>query len=57
MKPFDEAFLWVVHAEGGFVNHPDDPGGATNRGVSLRAVQFRDKDGDGELDFDLDGGS
>jgi len=55
MKPFDEAFLWVVHAEGGFVNHPDDPGGATNRGVSLRAVKLRDKDGDGHLDFDLDG--
>ncbi len=55
MKPFDEAFLWVVHVEGGFVNHPDDPGGATNRGVSLRAVKMRDKDKDGVLDFDLDG--
>ena len=55
MTPFDEAFLWVVIAEGGFVNNPDDPGGPTNRGVSLRAVKFRDKDKDGELDFDLDG--
>lgn len=55
MTPFDEAFLWVVIAEGGFVNNPNDPGGATNRGVSLRAVKLRDKDKDGRLDFDLDG--
>lgn len=55
MNVFDEAFLWVVIAEGGFVDNPHDPGGATNRGVSLRAVRFRDKDRDGHLDFDLDG--
>jgi lysozyme family protein len=55
MSPFDEAFLWVVIAEGGFVNNPRDPGGPTNRGVSLRAVKLRDKDKDGRLDFDLDG--
>lgn len=55
MSPFDEAFLWVVVAEGGFVNNPNDPGGPTNRGVSLRAVKLRDKDKDGKLDFDLDG--
>lgn len=55
MSPFDEAFLWVVIAEGGFVNNPNDPGGPTNRGVSLRAVKLRDKDNDGRLDFDLDG--
>jgi lysozyme family protein len=30
--------------EGGFVNDPRDPGGATNRGVSLREVQRMDAD-------------
>ena len=48
----------------GFVNHPDDPGGATNWGISLRFLrefvdldaadpftrEAFDKDGDGDLD-------
>lgn len=53
-NPFLTAFEWVVAAEGGFVNLPQDPGGATKYGVSLRAVRLRDADKDGRLDFDLD---
>lgn len=29
----------VVRLEGGYVNNPKDPGGATNMGVTLRALQ------------------
>ena len=51
--PWETAFEWVVMAEGGYVKDPNDPGGATNLGVSLRAVRLRDADKDGRLDFDL----
>lgn len=53
---FDRAFAIVVDHEGGFVNHPRDPGGATNRGVSLRYARTRgllfDLDRDGDVDED-----
>ena len=32
--------LAVVAVEGGFVDHPSDPGGATNHGVTERADQL-----------------
>jgi len=48
------ALPWIFYAEGGFSNVPEDGGGPTNRGVSLRAVKLRDFDRDGQLDFDLD---
>lgn len=32
---FDHALEHVLLHEGGFVDHPDDPGGATNKGVTL----------------------
>lgn len=34
--PFDAALAEVLRHEGGYVNHPSDPGGRTNRGVTQR---------------------
>jgi len=34
MSDFDRALAFVLHHEGGFVDHPDDPGGATNMGIT-----------------------
>jgi lysozyme family protein len=39
MTKFDDLFQEVLAAEGGFVDHPADPGGATNYGISLRFLQ------------------
>jgi lysozyme family protein len=33
---FDQALEAILHHEGGFVNHPKDPGGMTNLGVTKR---------------------
>ena len=33
---FRAALPFVLRWEGGFVHHPDDPGGATNQGVTQR---------------------
>lgn len=55
MSSFDLALPVILRHEGGFVNHPNDPGGATNYGVSLRWLKsLGDLDGDGWLDGDLD---
>lgn len=43
---------FILSYEGGFVNDPDDAGGATNKGVTIatwRKVGY-DKDGDGDID-------
>ena len=36
---FDKCFDMLLKHEGGFVNHPEDPGGATNLGVTKRVMQ------------------
>lgn len=33
---FDQAFERLIGHEGGYVNHPDDPGGETNFGITKR---------------------
>jgi lysozyme family protein len=32
---FDAVAPWLLAHEGGFVNHPKDPGGATNMGITI----------------------
>lgn len=54
---FDIAVETVLAHEGGFVDDPVDPGGATNYGISLRFLRANgalDRDGDGHPDGDLD---
>lgn len=54
---FDAAIRFTLRHEGGFNHHPNDPGGATNYGISLRALKQAgdaalavfDVDQDGEL--------
>ena len=39
MKTITEIATEIVAREGGFVNDPDDPGGATNHGVTLQTLR------------------
>jgi lysozyme family protein len=39
---FDEAFEKLIGHEGGYVNHPNDPGGETKFGISKRAYPAED---------------
>lgn len=39
---FDEAFERLIGHEGGFVDHPSDPGGATKYGISRRSYPGED---------------
>ena len=36
---FDECLAHILRSEGGYVNHPQDPGGETNLGVTRRVWQ------------------
>ena len=42
----------IVRREGGYVNDPDDPGGATNHGVTIHTMRRLGADltGDGKVD-------
>ena len=51
---FDEAFKELLKIEGGFVDHPDDPGGATNHGVTVSVARAAGYTGDmRDLSIDL----
>lgn len=39
MAEFSQAINLVMGNEGGFINHPSDPGGATNFGISMRFLK------------------
>lgn len=56
MTVFERAVAIVLRHEGIFSDDPDDPGGPTNYGISLRFLQgmVLDLDGDGWMDGDLD---
>ncbi|MGA0615214.1 holin-associated N-acetylmuramidase [Paracoccus sp. KR1-242] len=52
MKTIDQIAAEIVAREGGYVNDPDDPGGATKYGVTLATLQRlgMDRTGDGKVD-------
>lgn len=54
MASFENAIPVLLKHEGGYVDNPADPGGATNYGVSLRFLadypDIGDFDGDGDVD-------
>ena len=45
MKLFDVAVEAILKSEGGLVDHPHDPGGLTNMGISLRAYPDLGREG------------
>jgi lysozyme family protein len=57
MADFNKAIEITLGHEGGYVNHPNDPGGATQYGISLRFLKSEspllgDVDNDGDVDAD-----
>ena len=45
---------FILSWEGGYVNDPDDVGGATNKGITIATWRLHgcDNDGDGDIDAD-----
>jgi lysozyme family protein len=54
MSNFEKAIPVLLQHEGGYVNNPNDPGGATNYGVSLRFLKDYPEIGDFDHDGDVD---
>jgi len=54
MQNVQEIARAIVVREGGFVNHPNDPGGATNLGVTIGTLRRLGMDLDGDRDVDID---
>jgi len=57
MTSFAKAMAFTEQWEGGFIDDPIDPGGATKYGISLRFLrglspELGDVDGDGDIDAD-----
>ena len=54
MLSIDDIVSNILRREGGFVNDPDDPGSATNHGVTILTLKRLgiDIDGDGDVDID-----
>ena len=55
MTPLERALEVIRMHEGGYVDHPADPGGPTKFGISLRflraqGIDLGDVDGDGDVD-------
>lgn len=52
MAKFDLLAKFILSYEGGFVNHPNDKGRETNKGVTIAVwrAQGYDKNGDGHID-------
>ena len=38
-ETFEIAIKEVLHHEGGYIDHPDDPGGRTARGITQRVYE------------------
>jgi len=55
MQKFKKAIEVVLEHEGGLVDHPDDPGGITNYGISLRWALREHRSAAGDDLFDVDG--
>lgn len=54
MSKFDQALEHTFREEGGYVNHPTDPGGATNMGITQRTLDsFRKRHPELELAADV----
>ena len=54
MASFEKAIKEILKHEGGYVNNPNDPGGITNKGVTLRLIKDHPELGDFDLDGDVD---
>lgn len=50
---YAKALPLILKHEGGFVNHPKDPGGATNKGITIGTLKRLGIDVDGDGDSDI----